>query len=163
MVAGTREELGRRPSIVAIVVACVGLLLGIGGVLALRGFDKPVQLLTPDQTRHLTRVGTWRDKSGAEIKFTAWDNDPYTGGSFTFVNVPNIFDYRTVPNPPSNGHGYWTVGDGTDGTVCFVFQGGGWPAGEEPKVSLRVEGSPSAPILLCRYPDPSDSCTFTKQ
>jgi len=164
MVADTREELGRRLSrgaITAIVIACVGLLLGVGGVIALRSLDKGPQLLTVDQTRQLSLVGTWRDKSGAEIRFTPW-NDPYTGGSFTFVNVPNIFDYRTVPNPPANGHGYWTIDNGTEGTVFFVFQGA-WPADQDPRVSLLVEGSPSSPTLLCQYPDSNDTCTFRKQ
>lgn len=170
MVADTRGELGRRLSrgaIVAIVIACVGLLLGAGAIITLRSLDKPAQLLTLDQLHGLSLQGTWRDKAGAEIQFgpgnLTYPLNDSTGGSFTFANVPNIFDHRNVQNPPSNGHGYWTIDGQTAGTVFFTFQGGGWAAGSAPQVTLLVEGSPSAPTLLCRYPDNSDSCTFTKQ
>jgi len=159
-----RERRMTRGVLTVVLVACVGLLLGVGSIVGLRWWDKPPQLLTVDQLRQLSLVGTWRDKSGAAIRFAPWsDPDPYTGGEFTFIDVPNVFDYRTVPNPPSNGHGYWTIDGQTAGTVFFTFQGGGWPAGSEPKVSLLVEGSPSSPTLLCRYPDNDDTCTFTKQ
>jgi hypothetical protein len=121
--------------------------------------------------RGLSLEGTWRDKAGAEIRFTTGATDDPTDlyggalgtGIFEFVDVPELFDYRTVDNPPANGHGYWTTDGQTAGGIVFTFQGGGWPVGSAPVVSLLVEGSPSEPILLCRYPDISDSCTFRKQ
>jgi hypothetical protein len=149
-------------------IACVGLLLGVGSVVALHSLDKPPQLLTLDQLRQLSLNGTWRDKAGATIVFTAahgLDSNHFndtTGGDFSFGNVPNIFDYRTVNDPPPNGHGYWTIDGTTAGTIFFTFQGD-VSANGEPKVSLRVEGTASSPVLLCHYPDTDDTCTFRRQ
>lgn len=111
----------------------VGLGLGITGIVALRAFDKPPRLLSLMQLQQVTLLGTWKDKAGATIVFTS--GDP----SLTF----------------RNGIG--------GGELLFTFDGGGWAPGAEPVVSLLVEGGPIGPVLVRRYPDNNDECTFRRQ
>ncbi len=152
-----------------IAIACAGLLLGVVGVIVLRAVDKPLQLLKADQLRQLSLTGTWKDKGGATIVFTPANltNGLFygdsVGGDFAFTGMPNIFDARTIQNPPANGHGYWTIDGQTDGYIEFFFPDLATPEDPKPQVSLLVEGSASSPVLVCRYPDNDDTCTFHKQ
>ncbi|HZU58871.1 MAG TPA: hypothetical protein VFA06_23525 [Actinocrinis sp.] len=150
-------------------IAGAGLVLGVVSIVVLRAVDKPLQLLKADQLRQLSLTGTWKDKAGAMIVFSPSHitsqnafNDS-VGGDFKFVDMPNIFDARTMQNPPANGHGYWTIDGQTDGYIELFFPDLATPEDPRPQVSLLVEGSVSSPILLCRYPDNYDTCTFRKQ
>ena len=150
-------------------IACVGLVLGVVSIVVLRAVDKPLQLLKADQLRQLSLTGTWKDKAGATIVFspanltTGLFYGDSVGGDFAFTGMPNIFDARTIQNPPANGHGYWTIDGQTDGYIEFFFPDLATPQDPRPRVSLLVEGSTSSPVLLCRYPDNDDTCTFRKQ
>ena len=150
-------------------IACVGLLLGVVSVVVLRAIDKGPQLLKADQLRQLSLNGTWKDKAGATIVFSPANltNGLFygdsVGGDFQFADMPDIFDARTIQNPPANGHGYWTIDGQTDGYIEFFFPDLSTPQDPQPQVSLLVEGSTSSPILICRYPDNYDTCTFRKQ
>jgi hypothetical protein len=150
-------------------IACLGLLLGVVAIIVLRAVDKPAQLLKPDQLRQLSLTGTWKDKSGATIVFSPANltNGKFygdsVGGDFQFVDMPNIFDGRTMQNPPPNARGYWTIDGQTDGYLEFFIPALSTPKDPNPQVALFVEGSASAPVLVCRYPDNNDTCTFRKQ
>lgn len=148
------------------MIACIGLGLGVGAIVTLRAVDKPPALIGTMQLAQINLVGTWRDKGEATIVFSSPGDPPQSepGGQFSFSRMPSIFNWRSADATPSSAVGLWTIGTfaGSPDGVVFTIEGSELHNQQPIQVVLLAQGDPSAPQLVCQYPDGPDACTFTK-
>jgi hypothetical protein len=175
----TPGQISRRGCLfVLLTVVSTATVLTCGALFVLhRVFPAPPVVWSQDgeqfaQLRSLQ--GTWQDSVGGTIVFTGTSFAPggvLTGGTVTFVNVPQVFSWAVGQPPPSYGHGTWKVGinpgqmmglQNQPDAGIITIQFGTGTVGTYPMVALEVEGPASAPSFLCEYPDPANACTFRK-